>query len=73
MEASSGVADVLGRPPRQMRAQSGYLTQAFTLDPDIGVAQNFRYVGVLRGIDPRAIERRSQQPYLEVRHAALQR
>ncbi|HKE34365.1 MAG TPA: ATP-binding cassette domain-containing protein, partial [Candidatus Acidoferrum sp.] len=27
MEASSGDADVLGRPARQMRSQSGYLTQ----------------------------------------------
>jgi ABC-2 type transport system ATP-binding protein len=62
MEASSGVADVLGRPPRQMRAQSGYLTQAFTLDPDLGVAQNIRYVGVLRGIDPRAIDEEASSP-----------
>jgi ABC-2 type transport system ATP-binding protein len=64
MEASSGSAQVLGYPARQMRAQSGYLTQGFTLYPDLSVAENIRYVGVLRGIDPREIERRSQ-PYLE--------
>src|SRR5215475_9897551 len=64
MEASSGDADVLGRPARQMRAHSGYLTQGFTLYPDLTVAENIRYVGVLRGIDPREIER-SSQPYLE--------
>src|SRR2546426_2271325 len=64
MEASSGAADVLGRPARQMRSQSGYLTQGFTLYPDLSVAENIRYVGVLRGIDPREIERRSH-PYLE--------
>src|SRR5436309_3711542 len=64
MEASSGAADVLGRPARQMRSQSGYLTQGFTLYPDLSVAENIRYVGALRGIDPREIDRRSQS-YLE--------
>src|SRR5436309_13375278 len=64
MEASSGDADVLGRPARQMRSHSGYLTQGFTLYPDLSVAENIRYVGVLRGIDPREIDRRSQS-YLE--------
>src|SRR5216684_4521021 len=62
MEASDGCAEVLGRPARQMRSHSGYLTQGFTLYPDLSVAENIRYVGVLRGIDPREIERRSQ-PY----------
>jgi drug efflux transport system ATP-binding protein len=64
MEASSGSADVLGSPARQMRAQSGYLTQSFSLYPDLTVAENIRYVGVLRGIDPTEVERRSR-PYLE--------
>ena len=64
MEASSGAADVLGRPARQMRSQSGYLSQGFTLYPDLSVAENIRYVGALRGIDPREIDRRSQS-YLE--------
>src|ERR671930_1687869 len=64
METSSGVADIFGRPAREMRAQTGYLTQGFTLYPDLSVAENIRYVGVLRGIAPREIERRST-PYLE--------
>src|SRR3989475_1965554 len=64
MEESSGAADVLGRPARQMRSQSGYLTQGFTLYPDLSVAENIRYVGALRGIDPREIDRRGQS-YLE--------
>src|SRR5712691_12512601 len=50
-------------PAREMRAQSGYLTQGFTLYPDLTVAENIRYTGVLRGIAPREIERRST-PYL---------
>jgi ABC-2 type transport system ATP-binding protein len=64
MEADSGAASVLGRPARQTRAQSGYLTQGFTLYPDLSVVENIRYIGVLRGIDPREVERRSL-PYLE--------
>src|SRR5712691_10906741 len=63
MEASSGIANVFGMPAREMRAQSGYLTQGFTLYPDLTVAENIRYTGVLRGIAPREIERRST-PYL---------
>src|SRR5258705_6490823 len=47
-----------------MRSQSGYLTQGFTLYPDLSVAENIRYVGVLRGIDLREIEQRSHT-YLE--------
>src|SRR5258708_13951791 len=47
-----------------MRSQSGYLTQGFTLYPDLSVAENIRYVGALRGIDPREIDRRGQS-YLE--------
>lgn len=64
MDASSGVAEVLGGPAREMRHQSGYLTQGFTLYPDLSVEENIRYIGVLRGIDPTDIERRSR-PYLE--------
>src|SRR5262249_4240577 len=61
--ASSGIANVFGMPAREMRAHSGYLTQGFTLYPDLSVAENIRYAGVLRGIVPREIERRST-PYL---------
>jgi ABC-2 type transport system ATP-binding protein len=60
MEATSGGANVLGRPARETRAQSGYLTQGFTLYPDLSVAENIRYVGVLRGIAPDEIERISR-------------
>src|SRR5262245_55217124 len=30
MEADSGMAEVFGRPAREMRAQTGYLTQTFS-------------------------------------------
>ena len=37
MEASGGAAEVFGRPAREMRSQTGYLTQTFSLYPDLTV------------------------------------
>src|SRR6185503_12468581 len=64
MELTSGTAAIFGRPAREMRSQSGYLTQTFTLYPDLSVAENIRYTGVLRRVPPGEIEQRSRQ-YLE--------
>jgi ABC-2 type transport system ATP-binding protein len=61
MEASSGTAAVFGRPAREMRAQTGYLTQSFSLYPDLSVAENIRYIGDLRLIPPREIAERGQR------------
>src|ERR1700733_3690652 len=61
MEASSGTAAVFGRPAREMRAQTGYLTQSFSLSPDLSVAENIRYIGDLRLIPPREIAERGQR------------
>ncbi len=65
MEASSGVAEILGRPARAARSQTGYLTQAFSLYPDLTVAENIRYIGDLRRVAPREIAERSQR-YLKM-------
>jgi ABC-2 type transport system ATP-binding protein len=50
MQSSSGVAEVFGRPAHQARAETGYLTQAFSLYPDLSVMENIRYVGDLRRV-----------------------
>jgi ABC-2 type transport system ATP-binding protein len=55
MEATSGSVDIFGRPARDMRSQTGYLTQTFSLYPDLTVAENIRYSGDLRRIPPRDI------------------
>src|SRR5262244_262958 len=65
MEASSGVAEVFGRPAREMRSQTGYLTQAFSLYPDLSVTENIRYIGDLRGVAPDEIAARGHR-YLEM-------
>jgi ABC-2 type transport system ATP-binding protein len=58
MEATGGTAELLGRPAREARTVVGYLTQAFSLYPDLSVAENLRYVGELRGLSVDVIEAR---------------
>ncbi|HYP04058.1 MAG TPA: ABC transporter ATP-binding protein, partial [Cyanobium sp.] len=61
MQASGGVVRVLGRPPRQARERIGYLTQQFSLYPDLSVAENLRYVAELRRVPRTAfLERRER-------------
>ena len=61
MEATSGIAEVLGRPARQMRSQTGYLTQTFSLYPDLTVRENLRYIGDLRLVPAEEIDRRRSE------------
>ena len=61
MPATSGNADIFGKPARDARASVGYLTQAFSLYPDLTVGENIRYVGDLRRVSPEEITRRGHQ------------
>src|ERR1039457_4020705 len=65
MEASSGSAEVFGQPAREARSQTGYLTQAFSLYPDLTVIENIRYVGDLRRVASDDIVKRGRQ-YLQM-------
>jgi ABC-2 type transport system ATP-binding protein len=65
MEPTSGVAEVFGRPARDARSETGYLTQAFSLYPDLTVSENLRYAGDLRHVAPADIARRGRR-YLEM-------
>jgi ABC-2 type transport system ATP-binding protein len=65
MEASGGVAEIFGQPARAARSETGYLTQAFSLYPDLTVFENIRYIGDLRRVAPREIAERSQH-YLQM-------
>ncbi len=58
MEATSGEAEVFGRSARSARAQTGYLTQSFSLYPDLSVEENIRYIGDLRRVSRAEIEER---------------
>ena len=61
MEATSGDASIFGKPARDMRSQTGYLTQAFSLYPDLTVTENIRYNGDLRLLPSKEIAERGLQ------------
>jgi ABC-2 type transport system ATP-binding protein len=65
MQPTAGAVEMLGRDPRQARSDVGYLTQAFSLYPDLTVQENINYVGELRRVPPREIRTRGMQ-YLEM-------
>src|SRR5260370_36049815 len=65
MEPSGGVAEVFDRPAREARAHKGYLTQAFSLYPDLTVNENLRYIRDLRRVPPREIAERGHR-YLQM-------
>jgi ABC-2 type transport system ATP-binding protein len=61
MAAGEGAAEVVGGPAGGARAFVGYLTQAFSLYPDLSVAENLRYVGALRRVPRLEIEERGRR------------
>jgi len=61
MEASGGTAEGFGKPAREMRSQTGYLTQTFSLYPDLTVLENIRYIGDLRRTPRDEIDRRAMR------------
>ena len=65
MEATSGTATIYNRATRAARQQTGYLTQTFSLYPDLTVAENIRYVGDLRLIPHAEIDERGSR-YLKM-------
>lgn len=60
MEATAGVVEVFGRAAREARSETGYLTQSFSLYPDLSVMENIRYVGDLRLVPHDEISKRAQ-------------
>jgi ABC-2 type transport system ATP-binding protein len=49
-EASAGKIAVLGKPPREARLNIGYLTQKFSLYPDLSIEENLSYSAGLRRV-----------------------
>jgi ABC-2 type transport system ATP-binding protein len=58
MQATSGAAEIFGKPARQARSHTGYLTQSYSLYPDLTVQENLRYIGDLRLVPPQQIRGR---------------
>ena len=61
MQATSGAAEIFGKPARQARSQTGYLTQAYSLYPDLTVNENLRYIGDLRLVPLKQIQDRGMR------------
>src|SRR5579864_4715203 len=61
MESSGGVVEVFDHPAREARSETGYLTQTFSLYPDLSVMENIRYVGDLRLVPVHEITERAQR------------
>lgn len=59
MEATAGEATICGRTSREARSSIGYLTQAFSLYQDLSVTENLHYMGELRNLSIKEIDRRS--------------
>ncbi|MFN6567568.1 ATP-binding cassette domain-containing protein [Dendronalium sp. ChiSLP03b] len=61
MEASAGTIQILGKAPRDARLAIGYLTQQFSLYPDLSIDENLRYSAGLREMPEQLFwQRRSQ-------------
>jgi len=65
MEATGGTAEIFGKPARDARSRTGYLTQTFSLYPDLSVDENIRYIGELRHVSAEEIEERGAR-YLKM-------
>ncbi len=65
MESTSGRVEIFGVPAREARAQTGYLTQNFSLYPDLTVEENIRYIGDLRRVPRTDIASRGHR-YLQM-------
>ncbi len=65
MEATGGTAEIFGKPAREARSRTGYLTQTFSLYPDLSVSENIRYIGELRHVPPAEIDERGDR-YLKM-------
>lgn len=58
MEATAGNAQILGLPARDARNYTGYLTQQFSLYPDLSVDQNIYYSAGLRLVPENQLDAR---------------
>jgi ABC-2 type transport system ATP-binding protein len=61
MEATSGAVSIYGEPARDARFHTGYLTQTFSLYPDLTVWENISYIGDLREVPRREIKERGHR------------
>ncbi|MGA1133498.1 MAG: ATP-binding cassette domain-containing protein [Prochlorotrichaceae cyanobacterium] len=60
LEATAGEVAVLGTQPRNARLNLGYVTQKFSLYPDLSIAENMRYSAGLRRVSEKSFSDRAR-------------
>lgn len=65
MPQTSGMVEVLGEKPQDVRLQMGYLTQRFSLYQDLSIWENLLYAAGLREVSDRDLKQRSDR-YLKL-------
>jgi len=60
MPQTSGSVEVLSSVPRDVRLKMGYLTQRFSLYPDLSIIENLQYAAGLREVSDTAFKNRSE-------------
>lgn len=61
MQATAGEVQVLGTEPRLARLNLGYVTQKFSLYPDLSILENLRYSAGLRRVPEARFAARSEE------------
>ncbi len=61
MQQTSGEIIVMGAPPRDNRLHIGYLTQQFSLYPDLSIEENMRYSAGLRQVPDKDFQERKEK------------
>jgi ABC-2 type transport system ATP-binding protein len=61
LKPTAGKLSVIGTSARQARLRIGYLTQQFSLYPDMSIEQNLRYASGLRSVPPQEFKQRKEQ------------
>ncbi|MBA3995521.1 MAG: ABC transporter ATP-binding protein [Cyanobacteria bacterium DS2.3.42] len=61
MNATAGEVLTIGKKPRDVRLQIGYLTQQFSLYQDLSIEENLRYVAGIREVPPGEFEERANK------------
>lgn len=61
LSAGQGDLEVLGRTPHDARQLIGYLSQQFSLYPDLSIEENLRYVAGLHDVPAEVYEQRKEE------------
>lgn len=65
MQKTAGELKIFGQDPQQIRLSIGYLTQTFSLYPDLSINENIEYAGRIREVGDKDLKERRRR-YLQI-------